>query len=135
MVEVTIGIIFVFFLFSFFAGMKGGFVFTIFYWGSFQVPPEKKSSPPKAVPPPKILSPFYINLLKNGSTAFPQFPRGEREGGGGVRTMNFTIFNSRPMKHLRWSSLCQMLANGWRLLTVVTKSVILKVTGYLYPTL
>ena len=52
---------------------------------------------------------------------------------GRVRTMNFTIFNSSLMKHLRWSSLCK-LANRWRLLNVVTKSVILKVTGLPYPT-
>ena len=36
--EVTIGIFFFFFL---------RFVFTIFYTGSFQVPPEEKSPPPK----------------------------------------------------------------------------------------
>ena len=38
----------------------------------------------------------------------------------------FTIFNSNPMQHLRWSSLCQMLANWWRLMTD---------TGVLYQTL
>ena len=30
---------------------------------------------------------------------------------------HFTMFNSSPMQHQRWSTFCQKLANGWNLLT------------------
>ena len=46
------------------------FVFTIFYTGNFQVPPEKNHPHLKCQFPPKSqfdLSPSYVNILKNGS--------------------------------------------------------------------
>ena len=65
------------------------FVFTIFYTGSYQFQPEKKSTPPKV---PIDLSPSYINVLKNGS-ASPITQ--EKEGGVGVQTMLFPKFSNR----------------------------------------
>ena len=100
-----------------------------FYTGSFQVPLEKNHPHLRYLFPLKIpICPKSL-LYKPQKWLNSQFPRGR------VQTMNFTIFNSSLIKHLRWSSLCQKLANEWRLLTVVTKSIILKVTGLLYPTL
>ena len=60
-VEITIGIIFL--LFSF--GLR--FVFTIFYIGSFQVPPEKNYSHLKCQFPSKILS-WPKCVLKKGES-------------------------------------------------------------------
>ena len=42
-----------------------------------------------------------------------------------------TIFNSSPMQQLRWSSLWQKINYSWKLLTVVTESFILNMTGLL----
>ena len=50
--------------------------------------------------------------------------------------LDVTIFNSSPMKHLRWSSFWQKIHNGWKLLlSDVTKSFVLNKTGFLDPTL
>ena len=47
-----------------------------------------------------------------------------------------TILNSSFMQHLRWSSLCQKIGNGWKLLlTVVTENFVLNETGLLNLTL
>ena len=76
-----------------------------FYTGSFQVPLEKNHPHLRYLFPLKIpICPKSL-LYKPQKWLNSQFPRGR------VQTMNFTIFNSSLIKHLRWSSLCQKLAN------------------------
>ena len=77
-VEITIGIICL------------RFVFTIFYTGSFQVPPEKNYPYPKSQ---FDLSSSYINLLKNGST--PSITQR-----AGVQTMATNVFTCIFYLHL-----------------------------------
>ena len=79
-VEITIGIIFFFFFCL-------RYVFTIFYTGSFQVPPKKNH------PPPKVPIPTHNTNLTKVAPIWtfwrmaqpPNHPWGE---GGGVRTMD-----------------------------------------------
>ena len=105
----------------------------------------------------KPFSPFDIKCKKlnvknfwkcifmvSGRLSFSYFPKIALDHWGAPRHPNapwismgpITIFRSSPMQRLKWSSLWQKIKNSWKLLlTVLTESFVLHVTGLLDPSL